>query len=226
LTIEHTETLFEGTFAAALQKDGSVAGAIRDFRANAADALFARFVKNGNAVTPTLVEYRSLLESADPAYPPDPRRRYLPKSLRDTPKRSFTAAQIAEARAAFEELKKVVGQMNRDGVTLLAGSDIANVRIPGFDLHDELALLVESGLTPLQALQTATLNPARVMKKDADFGTVSAGKVADLVLLDANPVADIHATSQIGAVVFGGRVFSRAELDGLVRGAEGLAAKK
>ncbi|HWW62866.1 MAG TPA: amidohydrolase family protein, partial [Thermoanaerobaculia bacterium] len=227
LTIEHTETLFEGTFAAALKKDASVAGAIGDFRANAADGLFARFVKNGNAVTPTLVEYRSLLESADPSYPPDPRRRYLPASLRDAAtKRSLSGAQIAEAREAFEELKKVVGQMSRAGVVLLAGSDIANVRIPGFDLHDELALLVESGLTPLQAVQAATLNPAHVMKKDADFGSVEVGKIADLLLLDANPLADIHATTRIFAVVFNGRVFPRAALKALLKGAEELAAKR
>jgi Amidohydrolase family len=108
-----------------------------------------------------------------------------------------------------------VAEMQRAGITLLAGSDIgAPLLIPGFSLHDELQLLVErAGLTPLQALQAATISPARVMHLTDSIGTVEAGKLADLVLLDANPLETISNTRRISAVVANGRYFTRAELD-------------
>jgi imidazolonepropionase-like amidohydrolase len=85
--------------------------------------------------------------------------------------------------------------------------------LPGFGLHEELALLVESGLTPLEALQSATRNPARYFGKSAEMGTVEAGKAADLVLLDADPLLDIRNTQKIRAVVMRGRYYSRQDLD-------------
>lgn len=83
---------------------------------------------------------------------------------------------------------------------------------PGFGLHDELRLLVEAGLTPLQVLQSATLNPARFLGRTDDLGTVEAGKLADLVLLDANPLEDIGNTRRIRAVVVDGRLLERPAL--------------
>ena len=104
--------------------------------------------------------------------------------------------------------------MHRAGVEFLAGTDAngANPVFPGFGLHDELALLVESGLTPLEALQSATRNAARYFGSQ-DFGTVEAGKSADLVLLNADPLVDIRNTEKIEAVVMRGRYFSRQDLD-------------
>jgi len=98
----------------------------------------------------------------------------------------------------FAELREVVRMMNQSGVTLMAGTDVAGPRVPGFTLHDELALLVEAGLTPLQALQATTLTPARLLNKANDFGTVESGRIADLVLLDANPLDDIRNRADIG----------------------------
>ena len=110
------------------------------------------------------------------------------------------------------------------GVMLLAATDVGvPLQVPGISLHVELERLVEAGLTPLEALQAATLNPARVLRMADSLGTVEAGKLADLVLLDANPLEDIRNTRRILAVVAGGRLTRRAELDRLL--AEGSAPR-
>jgi predicted amidohydrolase len=88
--------------------------------------------------------------------------------------------------------------------------------LPGFSLHDELALLVQAGLTPLQALQAATRNAARFMCREQDLGTIQPGKLADLVLLEANPLDDIANTRRINAVVFGGRLFRKSDLEDML----------
>jgi imidazolonepropionase-like amidohydrolase len=223
-TVEHTETLFEGTFSVFL-KPGDLPAAIRRFRGEEADKLFARFVKNGTFVTPTLVAYRSLFESAEPSATPDPRRRYVALSLlrAAAQSRPLSAADLREAKETFVELREVTGQMDRQGVQLLAGTDIAGPRIPGFTLHDELALLVETGLTPVRALRAATRTPARVLKLENDYGSVDVGKKADLVLLDANPLDDIHNTRRIAAVILRGKLLNRSDLDDLLARGEELA---
>ena len=90
--------------------------------------------------------------------------------------------------------------------------------VPGLSLHQELVLLADAGLTPLEALRTATLNPARVMGLADSLGTIEVGRLADLVLLDANPLADISNTQRIRAVIANGRLFRRADLDRLLAG--------
>lgn len=103
--------------------------------------------------------------------------------------------------------------MQRAGVGILAGTDPpARGVFPGFSLHDELALLVRAGLTPMEALQAATRNPAKFLGKLDSFGTIEKGKVADLVLLEANPLENIQNTRSVGAVVIGGRLILKPEL--------------
>jgi hypothetical protein len=95
----------------------------------------------------------------------------------------------------------------------------------GFSLHVELAMYVAEGLTPLAALQTATINPAKVLHATDSLGTVAAGKLADLVLLDANPLEDITNTTMIRGVVANGRYYDRAALDGLLTEVQAEVAK-
>ena len=119
----------------------------------------------------------------------------------------------------------LVGAMNRAGVPILAGTDCPNPYVyPGFSLHDELGLLVRAGLTPAEALRSATINPARFLGVTDSLGTVVPGSVADLVLLDANPLEDIANTKRIRAVIQGGRFLDRSALDQFLVRAKALAA--
>jgi hypothetical protein len=110
-------------------------------------------------------------------------------------------------------LQKTILTLQTNGVTLLAKSDIAADRVPGFSLQDELKTLGTAGLTPLQVLQTATLNLAKVMGRSADYGSVVPGKIADLLSLDQDPTKDVAALQQINAIVLHGRLLSRPDLD-------------
>jgi imidazolonepropionase-like amidohydrolase len=118
-----------------------------------------------------------------------------------------------------------VQALHHAGVRILAGTDTPMPLVyPGFSLHDELQLLVASGLTPAEALRAATQAPAEFLGIDADAGSIAAGKRADLVLLNANPLDDIKNTRTIRAVVLNGRLFDRAALDELLRKAADAAA--
>jgi imidazolonepropionase-like amidohydrolase len=120
----------------------------------------------------------------------------------------------ARMRAAA---KPVMELMHRAGVAFLAGSDVLPPKArAGFSLHDELVCFVEAGLTPAEALRTATLNPAKYFSATDSLGTVAPGRLGDLVLLDADPLADIRNTLKIRAVLVNGRYFDRAALDTLI----------
>jgi hypothetical protein len=118
----------------------------------------------------------------------------------------------------------MVAQMQKVGVKILAGTDApAPYVFPGSSLHDELQLLVESGLTPLEALQSATKSPAEFLHTAKDSGTVEKGKLVDLVLLDANPLDDIRNTRNIHAVILRGKLLDRAALDQLLAQVQSFA---
>jgi imidazolonepropionase-like amidohydrolase len=108
-------------------------------------------------------------------------------------------------RGSLEPAMELAGAMARAGVPMLAGTDTGDAGVePGTALHDELELLVKAGLTPMQALQAATQNAARFFDEEENFGTVQKGRSADLVILDANPLADIRNTRRIYRVIVGG----------------------
>jgi hypothetical protein len=165
-----------------------------------AAALFKTFVKNETWQTPTLALLQSFLADKERA------RRLL--YMQDLSPEVFDG-WMARISALLDRYKKLVRDMHRAGVEFLAGTDTGpNNPVPvGIGLHDELELLVESGFTPMEALQTATRNPARYFGTLKDMGTIETGKLADLVLLNANPLDDIRNTRQIRTVVLRGRVF-------------------
>lgn len=210
-----------------------VVDVVRAF-AKPAFELVVPFEKNQTWQCPTLTVLHSIAYLDDPSFTNDPRLKYMPRDIRVSwdPKTDFrlktrTAEDWARSKKLFSKDAEIVGAMQRAGVKILAGTDTLNPYcLPGFSLHDELGLLVKAGLSPMEALQAATLNPARFMGKEKDFGTVETGKIADLVLLDANPLNDIANTKRIDAVVLGGKFFPRASLDGMLAKMEALANRK
>jgi Amidohydrolase family len=212
-------------------------GLVDTYDEEKAAAMFRVFVKNETRQTPTLSILWGFAHELDSEFVNDPRMRYVPKtwSVNWDPRVIFYLR--AQSPAEYEVLhqrmrmlltryRKLVGDMNRAGVELLAGTDMNpfNPVLPGWGLHNELVLLQESGLTPMQALQTATRNPARYFGILNETGTIEAGKSADLVLLDADPLADIQNTQKIAAVVSRGRYYSRQDLDAMLEHTAALSA--
>jgi imidazolonepropionase-like amidohydrolase len=198
-----------------------------------AAALFTRFRANGTWQCPTLTVNRAYATLDSLGHAPDDRLRYMTREIRDfwnPDSNRFVAANTAEdwrlARRVFAQQVSIVRAMHTAHVPVIAGTDVLNPYCyPGFSLHDELALLVGAGLSPLEALQCATRNPARYLGTEARRGTVTRGAEADLVLLDANPLADIHNTTHIRAVVLRGQLFARGDLDSMLAVVAANAAK-
>lgn len=197
-------------------------------------ALFARFVKNDTWQCPTLVLRRAFALREDESFRNDARLRFMPQSevkgwnaQSDTRNANLAAEEIANRKIRLTKESELIGEMHRARVRLLAGTDLGNPYVyPGFSLHDELVLLVEAGLTPLAALQTATVNPAKFLGKENELGTIEKGKFADLILLDANPLEDIKNTTKIAAVVANGRYLAKTDLQKLLSDAEAANSPK
>lgn len=191
-------------------------------------ALFARFAKNQTWQVPTVVIRRMLAFRREEEFRRDARLRYAPPKEREEwvkPPNRPEQFTLETRKQRFEKLLAAIGIMHKMGVPLLAGTDLGNPFIfAGFSLHDELELFVQAGLTPTQSLQTATINPAKFLGKEKDFGTVERGKLADLVLLDANPLENISNTRRISGVVINGRYLPEETLKKLLAEAEAAAS--
>lgn len=201
-------------------------------------ALFALLAKNHTWQCPTLVWERggNLIDEDGAGFAHDPRAKYVPaywkdvtwKRFTDEIVRGFNTDDLSTRRRFVEKELEVVNAMHHAGVQFLAGTDTPpGVYVfPGFNLHEELQRFVAAGFTPMEALQTATLNPAKFLGMDDRLGTVEKGKMADLVLLDADPLDDIRNTQKIAAVIVNGRYLSRGDLDKLLAGVEAAAKQK
>jgi imidazolonepropionase-like amidohydrolase len=109
----------------------------------------------------------------------------------------------------FQKEVAIVGALHRAGVPIVAGTDQS---VPGHSLHRELELYVQAGFTPLEAIQAATTVPARVMGLDKELGTIETGKRADLILINGDPLQDIHNTRNVEYVITNGTMYHTAEL--------------
>jgi imidazolonepropionase-like amidohydrolase len=117
--------------------------------------------------------------------------------------------QAAAAARRFAELRAIVGALHKAGVPIVAGTDLA---VPGYSLHRELELYVQAGFTPMEAIQAATLVPARVMGMERDVGSIQPGLRADVLVVEGDPLANISALRQVRLVIAQGRQFHPAPL--------------
>jgi imidazolonepropionase-like amidohydrolase len=187
-------------------------------------ALFREMKKSNAWIDPTFVSGWLRWRIATGEAQKDTNVRFVPQYLRaewadpsnheDPP----TAAQQEQERKDEEARKRMVLAMKTANVGILIGSDTGDPYVlPGFVVHQEMALLVEYGLTPAEALRASTLEPARYFGITASEGTVEKGKNANLVIVDANPLADISNTRRVDAVILGGRLLKRDQLDALLQ---------
>jgi imidazolonepropionase-like amidohydrolase len=192
---------------------------------NKAAKVFAHLAKNGTWLVPTFSAVLRDSEIFDVRVTTDPRLKYIPPAIQKSWSEAAAAGAAIKGKS-YERKVQVVGAMHRAGVPLLAGTDAGWVQpyvYAGFSLHDELAQLVRAGLTPMESLQTATINPARFLGMEKDLGTIEKGKIANLVLVDADPLTDIHNTTRISVVFLAGKEFDRAALNEMLKSAEAAA---
>ena len=207
----------------ALQPRYPVQGAIGRCSSEDLAPLYAKFVRNGTYVTPTFTAQVEVAVWPTRAVPGDSLAHYLPKAVREYVAQIFPMPDSippnadSVGRAMLAKRLRQVAAMQRAGVHILTGTD-APLRNspPGFGLHEELTLLARGGMSPLEVLRSATFEPARYFGVLDSLGTIAAGKLADLVLLDANPLEDIGNTRRISAVVANGRLYAGAERERLL----------
>ena len=188
--------------------------------------LYAKFVTNSTWVTPTFAAAYEIALWPKRALPGDSLAHYLPAAMRKFVLDIFPMPDSIPpgadrvGRAMLAKRQAQVATMYRAGVGILTGTD-APLRNspPGFGLHEELTLLAQGGLTPFEVLRAATIEPARYLRMLDSAGTVEPGKLADLVLLDANPLRDIRNTRRIAAVIANGRLIDAQERLRLLRSA-------
>jgi imidazolonepropionase-like amidohydrolase len=218
-----------GPAADAAMLRGLGARMLDTYDAGKAAALYAKLKANGTWQVPTFTVLRFVSHAREPQHAADPRLRYMPPRVRsmwsnDPRTRDLLPEDLDHQKRIFQRRLELVGEMHRAGVGILAGSDTLNPWcFAGFSLHDELEWLVKAGLSPMAALQAATRDPAIYLGRAQELGTVEQGKIADLLLLDADPAQDIRNTRRIAAVIAGGKVFSREALDRMLGEIERLA---
>lgn len=201
------------------QRDAQEARVLATFDASVCGTIAKTLAATGQAQVPTLVlANEDALDRGSMSA--DPRWRYLRADERTRWQKflaGYTAQDAALAQQRWPVAHRIVAAMHAAGVRILAGTDSPMPGVyPGFSLHEEMALLVESGLTPREALRSATLAPAEFLGIATTSGSIAAGKRADLVLLDADPTKDIRNSRRINAVLLDGRLLRRADLDALL----------
>lgn len=205
--------------------------AVDSFSAEKASELWARFKRNGTWIVPTLysISVQTPRHITPEQQANDPQLDFVPKALREewdprAAKNQASAEDQSWWAKQFANDRKLAAAMHKAGVAMLAGSDsLDRFVFPGSSLHEELRLLQEDGFTPLEALRSATLDAARFLGHEKDYGTIAAGAHADLLMLEANPLEDIANAGKISGVIRDGVFLDRASLDALLAQAKAAA---
>jgi imidazolonepropionase-like amidohydrolase len=236
-SFEHLIGIFEGSSPAEedfLKGNKTEGRFLATYDPERAASLAEILGKNQTWQCPTLVWERggNLIDASD--FSKDTRVKYVPRSWKNKTWKRFTdeitqgygADDLATRKKFVEKELEVVGILHKTGVPFLADTPAGVHIFPGYSLHEELQRFVAAGFTPLEALQTATINPARFFGMEDQAGTVEKGKFADLVLLSANPLEDIANTQKIAGVIVNGQYFRRAELDKILGRVETAAHRQ
>jgi imidazolonepropionase-like amidohydrolase len=235
-TVEHQSYLLRGATPREAELTAQVAAgtmtgreamraSVESYDEATARATYRRMAQAGTAIVPTLIgsQVTAYLDQDDHAH--DPYLAYIGKGIRATYDwRVQRAAKddanaIAYRHAVYEKAAAQLPLLEQEGVSIIAGTDagfLNSFDYPGQGLHDELGIFVKYGLTPQQALKAAVLAGPRFLGKQERYGAVEAGKTADLLVLDADPLQDIAATRKIRMVVSHGKPYDRAQLDAML----------
>lgn len=198
----------------------------QDFDPKYALRTYKKLAQRGTAITPTLNGSQVVAWLDQNDHKNDAYLKYIGPGLQDTyvwrveRAAKDSPAEIELRHLRFEKNAGLLPLLQQSGMLILAGTDagfLNSYNYPGIGLHQELQLFVKYGLTPLQTLQAATINGAKFLGKQDSYGTLMAGKAADIVLLDANPLADIRATQKINTVILQGHVYDRSQLDAMLK---------
>ncbi len=169
------------------------------------------FKEHGTVLDPTVATLELFLrpkneplEKVEPGF-----KKVAPELVSQLENKGLPPESAPQGREAMRQLLSLLGALHRAGIPIVAGTDVS---VPGHSLHRELELYVQAGFAPLEAIQAATLVPARVMGLDREIGTVEAGKRADLIILDANPLVNISNIRTVRFVVAQGRLYDSARL--------------
>ena len=178
--------------------------------------------RNNTWLVPTLTVERAKIAVYEQQFVNDPIRTMLPKSVQQgfleyvSKKLSLSSQKKKSDSLWWVSQMGLVRRMHGEGIGFLAGTDAAcEGGLPGYSLHDELRLFVQAGLTPTEALKTATINPAKYLELTDSLGTIAKGKRADVVILNGNPLQDISNTKNIHAVISNGRIYHSKDLEAL-----------
>lgn len=203
----------------------------RTFSTRRLQELLHTIKTTGTWICPTLTVLHGVANLNDSTLLNDPRMQYVGRGIRngwdykkDLRFRNWTPATFKAFQQDFDAKLRIVKYLKDAGIPLLAGTDFPNpFCYPGFSLHEELRWLVKAGLTPAEALQTATINPARYFGIDQQMGAVSEGRTASMIILEANPLLDIANTQKIETVILRGTVLGKPALQALLEKAKKIA---
>ncbi|MBL8554564.1 MAG: amidohydrolase family protein [Phenylobacterium sp.] len=199
-----------------------------------ARAAYRGFAAKGTMITPTLNGSKATAYLDQDDHRHDAYLAYIGPGLKKTYEwrveraAKDDAAAIARRHRTYEKAADLLPLLRDAGMTIIAGTDagfLNSFNYPGIGLHDEMAIFVAHGLTPLQTLQAATLAGPKYFGVSDRYGAVAAGKAADILILDRNPVQDISATRTVRGVVLRGRYFDRAALDAMLAEARAKVAR-
>ncbi len=189
--------------------------AIDNYDEKKASEVLKVLAKNNTWQIPTLALFRSKREKENFKYMPDSIKNTWEKGLEAAKNRKPSTDRIKYANWA----SKMVGKIHQNKIEIMAGTDTPiGYLTPGLSLHEELKQLVESGLSPIEAIKTATINPAKYFNLENELGLIKENMLADLVILNTNPLEDINNTKDINAVLKQGNYLNRNKLDQILEG--------